>query len=688
MLLRRYARTLILIAILVAISAVVLGIQKIKIGDFERGGDTVLGLSLGLDLQGGSHLVYQAVDTLTGEPITPSGDEMEALKRSIERRVNKSGLGEPIIQLLGDDQLLVQLPGVRDLSRAKSLIGETAQLVFKHRRLGVPRPLDEITSDDIVSVSVGTFPVNGEMEQPSDMADPGTETSGEGPGVETQVAEEPVVEEEAEPGTETSEEGSEVETPVAEQPQVEEVEASEEPSEEETTPEEEAPAGPARPPALLVEFTDEGARRFEEIVARLRESLKLDEDLKPVEISDTTTILPSVLSFSVEGTETRTTQLPFGQLAGALGEALGVDPREMLGPAFIQQLDGSNRFALSLGGISANEAEAVSIFGDEPTVVFIEEVQGYVDELIGLTGDDLARSYAGQHAQTGAPIVNIEFKSRGARIFGELTQDIAGSQSDRIAIFLDDEELIAPTAQRAITTGTAYIEGHFTITRVKDLALLLESGALPVTIDSIRERDVDAVLGADSLSKSLVAGMVGLALVLFFMALYYRMPGIIAAVALVCYAAFILTIFKLLPVTLTLSGVAAAVLSIGMAVDANILIFERMKDELRAGRTLMSAINLGFNRAWPAIRDGNVSTLITCGILFWFSEQLGASVVQGFAATLAIGVLVSMFSAIVLSRTFLRVLATTRMSRMLGLFVPSGAGDLPQRRQQAAAADA
>ena len=206
--------------------------------------------------------------------------------------------------------------------------------------------------------------------------------------------------------------------------------------------------------------------------------------------------------------------------------------------------------------------------------------------------------------------------------------------------------------------------------RVRDLALLLESGRLPIPIELIQERDVDAMLGADSLAKSVLAGGTGLMLVLLFMTLYYRVPGFVASLALILYSGMVLSIFKLIPITLTLSGVAAAILSIGMAVDANILIFERMKDELRAGRTMLSAINIGFNRAWPAIRDGNVSTLITCAILFWFSDQLGATIVQGFAVTLAVGVMISMFSAIVISRTMLRILALSPLSKRIKLFMP------------------
>ena len=334
--------------------------------------------------------------------------------------------------------------------------------------------------------------------------------------------------------------------------------------------------------------------------------------------------------------------------------------------------------------IDALIASTQASLGDSPQVRFTE-IQGTADEDIGLTGDDLRRAFASQHSASGIPVVNLEFKEKGTRIFGERTEEIVGT-NESIAIFLDGEELIAPVVQAVITTGTATISGGFTLERARDIALLLESGRLPVPIELIQERDIDAILGADSLNKSAIAGAVGLALILLFMVLYYRVPGVVAALSLMIYSTLVLAIFKLLPVTLTLSGVAAVILSVGMAVDANILIFERMKDELRSGRSLLTAVNIGFNRAWPAIRYGNVSTLITCAILFWFSDQLGTTIVQGFAATLAIGVLVSMFTAITVSRTLLRVLATTRLARHLGVFVPSGGSELPQLQTAASAA--
>ncbi|MCH9010776.1 MAG: protein translocase subunit SecD, partial [Chloroflexi bacterium] len=309
----------------------------------------------------------------------------------------------------------------------------------------------------------------------------------------------------------------------------------------------------------------------------------------------------------------------------------------------------------------------------------------YSDEDFGLSGDNLTRAYPSLNATTDQPIINIEFDAVGTRLFGELTTAIAGSPNDAIAIFLDGEELIAPVVTSPITSGTAIIQGRdFTIEEVRDKSFLLEGGRLPVPIELIQERDVDAILGADSLAKSVVAGGVGMALVFLFIAFYYRLPGLIAALALVIYAVLVLAVYKL-TVTLTLSGVAATILSVGMAVDANILIFERMKDELRNGRTLVSAINIGFNRAWPAIRDSNVSTLITCAILYYFSNQLGTTIVQGFAFTLAIGVMISMFSAIVVTRTILRVVATTPLATHLGWFVPYGGSELPQNRPAATA---
>ena len=219
--------------------------------------------------------------------------------------------------------------------------------------------------------------------------------------------------------------------------------------------------------------------------------------------------------------------------------------------------------------------------------------------------------------------------------------------------------------------GTASITGQFTPDEVTHLAILLESGSLPMPLEKppLYQQKVSATLGADFIDMSLMAGLIGIVLVMLFMGIYYRLPGGLASLALTFYVAFVLAIFKLVPVTLTLAGIGGFVLSIGMAVDANILIFERMKEELRLGRTLGAAVEAGFGRAWPAIRDSNITTLIICGILYILGSRIVESApVMGFALTLAIGVGMSMFTAIVVTRTLLRIFAGTRWAQRTSLF--------------------
>ena len=298
----------------------------------------------------------------------------------------------------------------------------------------------------------------------------------------------------------------------------------------------------------------------------------------------------------------------------------------------------------------------------------------YNDTRIGLTGDDLENAYHGNDATTGEWVVNIQFNDRGAEIFGEMTGAInvrTNPNSDEvIAVFLDGEELISPVAQAHIRDGRSQITGNFNRESARTLSVQLKSGQLPVPLELIQESEVDSLLGAESLERSLMAGLVGLGLVLIFVIAYYRAAGLVAAVALLCYAAVTLAIFKLVPITLTLPHIGGFILSIGLAVDANILIFERIKEEIRLGRSLGSAMEVGFNRAWPAIRDGNVSTLITCAVLLWFGNRLGGGLVNGFALTLLVGVLVSMFTAVLVSRNLLQALHALGLGRAAALFTP------------------
>lgn len=266
-----------------------------------------------------------------------------------------------------------------------------------------------------------------------------------------------------------------------------------------------------------------------------------------------------------------------------------------------------------------------------------------------LSGKDLKKAEAGFNQQNGEPIVNLTFNSEGAKKFEAITKRNLNKQ---LAIFLDDQMLMAPTVQSVISGGQAYISGQFTAAQTKTFALLLNSGALPAPVKIAEQRSIGATLGDESVKKSLIAGAIGLGVVALFMLVNYGRLGILADLALITYALLTLTIFKLVPVTLTLAGIGGFILSIGMAVDANILIFERIKEEIRWGKDKLVAIELGFSRAFPSIRDSNASSLITCAILYWF----GSGPVRGFAVTLAIGIAISLFTAITVTRTYLRII--------------------------------
>lgn len=268
--------------------------------------------------------------------------------------------------------------------------------------------------------------------------------------------------------------------------------------------------------------------------------------------------------------------------------------------------------------------------------------------LTDLSGKDLKLAKPAFKSDTNEPIIELTFTSDGAKKFEEITKRNLQKQ---LAIFLDDQLLMAPTIQTIIPGGQAVISGSFTASQTKEFAILLNSGALPAPVKIIEQRTVEATLGQESIQKSLIAGGVGLATVALFMVANYGKLGLFADLALIIYSLVSLAIFKLIPVTLTLAGIAGFILSIGMAVDANILIFERMKEEIRWGRNKIAAIELGFSRAFPSIRDSNASSLITCAILYWF----GTGPVRGFAVTLAIGILVSLFTAVTVTRTLLRV---------------------------------
>lgn len=281
----------------------------------------------------------------------------------------------------------------------------------------------------------------------------------------------------------------------------------------------------------------------------------------------------------------------------------------------------------------------------------------------GLTGQDLAKSMLTTDS-VGHWVVSLEFKAEGSRKFAELTKKLVNKP---MAIFFNGDLVSAPNVNEPIYGGKAQISGGdsgFAYDEAERMVNLLNAGALPVPAKVVEENTVGPTLGADSIQKSKVAGIIGLGFVMLFMLAYYRLPGLIADIALIIYSLMLFALFKAIPVTLTLAGIAGFILSIGMAVDANILIFERTKEELRAGRNLFTAINSGFDRAFTSIFDSNMTTIITCTILY----LLGTSIVKGFALTLAIGVVVSMFSAITITKNFMHLIFGTGELKYPALF--------------------
>ncbi len=276
------------------------------------------------------------------------------------------------------------------------------------------------------------------------------------------------------------------------------------------------------------------------------------------------------------------------------------------------------------------------------------------------SGDQLAAANVGTN-QLGEVVVTFELKDEGSRLFADYTTANVGRQ---FAIVLDSIVISAPQVREPITNGRAEISGRFSVQEATALSTVLKYGSLPFPVSELSSQNINATLGEAFLRSGILAAVIGVALVLVFMLVNYRLPGLVADFALVYYTLAVLAIFRLIPVTLTLAGIAGFVLSVGMAVDANILIFERTKEELRLGKSLGAAVEAGFNRAWNSIFDSNVSSLITAAILFWF----GSSVIRGFALVLIIGVLTSMFTAIVVTRTILRALVGQDWARRAWLF--------------------
>lgn len=504
---------------------------------------------LGLDLQGGTHLVYQA--DVSGLEGSEKREGVEALRDVIERRVNAYGVSEPVVQTnySGDNyRIIVELAGVKDVNEAISIIDKTPLLEFKTQAEILPEE-NASSTEELVNEQIDEVKI-----QAQEILDR----------------------------------------------------------------------------ALNGENFAQLAREYSQDTASAVNGGDLGYVTRGV--------------FVPEFDEVIFDNLENGQIAPELIES-------QFGYHIIkkedQRLNEAGEIEVKSSHILFQKADA-----DLAAYNWVES---------GLTGKDVAKAQLTFEPTTQEPLVLLTFNEQGKDLFSEITTENVGKP---VAIFLDGVLISSPIVQEAIKDGQAQISGNFNISDAKELVKNLNLGALPVPIDLIGQTTVGASLGAESVAKSLLAGIIGLIAAALFMLVFYRLPGLLSVIALAIYTVISLAIFELIPVTMTLAGVAGFILSIGMAVDANVLIFERTKEELRKGRSLHSSIENGFTRAWASIRDSNISSIITCIILAWF----GSSIVKGFAITLAIGILVSMFSAITVTRTFLRMVVSQKLEGKLGLF--------------------
>lgn len=610
---------------------------------------------LGLDLQGGSHLEYVA--DLSNVPLDQRGDAMDGARDVIERRVNQMGVSEPLVQTAkaGDQwRLTVELAGIRDVNQAINMIGETPILEFRIQNEQANRGLTEEEQQMLLEANKAKRELAEEIFKRAQAGDSIQSLSEEYSDDETIRAA-----------------GGDLGWVLDQRQYIKLKELGQDLNPGDAYPmmvddgqnfyiaqvEEKKDAGQEiRASHLLIQWkgSEQSAQsRTKELALELMEKIK--SEVTPANFEE------KVMEYSDEpGADKTAGDLdyfrrgdmvpPFEDAAFALTKGAVSDVVEtQFGFHLIKKTDERNVSDLRVRAVVLRQMTAADILNTEPWV------------RTELTGKQLKRAVLDFDPQTGAPIVVLDFDSEGTALFAKMTKDNIGKP---IAIYLDGSPISIPTVQTEITGGQAVISGSFTVNEAKLLAQRLQAGALPVPIELIAQQTVGPTLGSESIALSLKAGLIGFLLVLIFMILFYRIPGIISVFALAFYVAVVLAIFKIIPVTMTLSGIAGFILSIGMAVDANVLIFERLKEEFRTDKPLQVSVDEAFKRAWSSIRDGNVTTLLVCLVLYTFTSSL----VKGFALTLGIGILVSMFTAIVVTRTILKLFVSTPLSRALPWF--------------------
>ncbi len=599
---------------------------------------------LGLDLKGGAHLVYQAkVDDIA--PADRPG-ALQSVRDIIERRV-RGGLSvaEPVVETAqsgSDYRLIVELPGVTDVSKATELIRRTPILEFKEENTEPPRALTKQEEKQLTD-----FNKAAEKKAKDTLLNMAKSTS----SFESFASK--LSEDEA-----TKVRGGDMDFVSSTY-----------------YPELAAWAAGHKNGEVSKEVIQslEGYNIIKRIAVRDGQEVVSAAHLllcyKGAERCDNPTLSRDEAKKKIDEIRTKATPQNFGELvkqhstepgAAAREGDLGSFPRGVMVKEFedavwpmatgtiSQVVETPFGFHIIYKKNQSFEKEyrlARILFKTKSAADIVPPSEQW--KSTGLTGKYLERAEVVQDPRSSRVQVSLAFDEEGAKLFGEIT---ARNINKILAIFLDGEPISLPRVNEPILSGTASISGDFNLLEAQKLAQNLNLGALPVPVELISQKNVDATLGADSLAKSFRAGIYGLIAIMIFMILYYRLPGTLSVVSLVFYTMLSLAVFKILGVTMTLSGIAGFILSIGMAVDANILVFERLKEELQAGKTLRSAVEESFTRSWPSIRDGHVAALISCVFLMWF----GSGFVQGFATILALGTLINLFTAITITRTIMR----------------------------------
>ncbi len=601
------------------------------------------GFNLGLDLRGGAHLIYTADTTNIAEKDKTTS--VEGVRDVIERRV-RGGLGvaEPLVQTtkVGDEyRVIVELPGVTDVNEAIKMIGETPVLAFKEENTQASREMTAEENKEMldynkaaekkinqaltdlrrISFNEAVSRYSEDLVSKNNAGNMGFISEKLHPEL-YEWAQTHKIGEMSKTTIKTSD-GLNILKKISEKDGQLQVNASH----------------------LLICYKDAQMCDSNLYKSKNEAKAKIEELRKQASIENFTDL---VKQYSTEPG------------AATTGGDLGWFEKGNMVPEFENAV-----FAMEKGQISQvvetdfgfhliykkdektlKEYELARIFVKiKSELDYIPPAEEWADTL--LSGKQLKRAEVLSDSQTGQVQVSLQFDTEGSKLFGEITERNVGKP---VAIFLDGQPISIPTVNEPIRDGNAVISGDFTWEEARLLAQRLNSGALPVPVELVSQQKVDATLGSDSLTSSFRAGLIGLLLVILFMIFYYRIPGVVSVISLLVYSSLTLALFKILGVTLTLSGIAGFILSVGMAVDANVLIFERLKEELKNKKTLATATEEAFVRAWSSIRDSNITTLISCAFLIW----LGTGFVQGFAVTLALGVMASMFTAVTITRILCR----------------------------------